>query len=278
MVNINNHSKQLNILTPSTNKVLKELLKEPQTFQKLQLPKDLKSLLESFLKPNLMQKEHILNLLTTNETLKSLANIDETLKDLESILKIDIANIKNIKNIDLKNALLKSGVFLESNLKNGIDIKDDLKAKILKAKADTTNPQTIQKLDKALLQIDYFQLLSHISNDNYIFLPFYWKDLKDGKIIIKKYKKDSFYCNLELDLVDYGELKIKIALSNEKNLDIKIFSNSEKLKNNLLNLEDSLKENLKKENLNLTSISFKELKKDLYLTQEELNIGFEVKV
>jgi len=260
MVNINNHSKQLNILTPSTNKVLKELLKEPQTFQKLQLPKDLKSLLESFLKPNLIQKEHILNLLTTNETLKSLANI------------------KNIKNIDLKNALLKSGVFLESNLKNGIDIKDDLKAKILKAKADTTNPQTIQKLDKALLQIDYFQLLSHISNDNYIFLPFYWKDLKDGKIIIKKYKKDSFYCNLELNLVDYGELKIKIALNNEKNLDIKIFSNSEKLKKNLLNLEDSLKENLKKENLNLTSISFKELKKDLYLTQEELNMGFEVKV
>ncbi|MEA3370817.1 MAG: flagellar hook-length control protein FliK [Campylobacterota bacterium] len=313
MISLTGNSKQLDILLPNTNKALAEVLKNatPKELQTLSQSKDLKSILNSLLtqsSQNPASDKTLLELLKNNPTLKSLGSATDNIKALlnavksdrsplpiETTLKNSLTNIKDLSETALKQKFENSGVFLESKLKNASPqnakeiMANDLKAVLLKATDEisaSSNPnksEILRQVDKLLLQIDYHQLLSHLSNSSSLYIPFSWEDMQEGQINLKKDKNDTFYCDIDLKLKEYGELNIRLTLYEKNQLNIHIHSDNKEFK-------EIIKENISSLRLALTEskITPREIRL-LGLTKTEnssayeenstnIDMGFEVKV
>lgn len=319
MINISD-AKQLGILLPNTNKALKEVLKNatPQELETLSKGgKDLKSILDNILKQSLdstTSNKELLNLVKNNPTLKSLGNVSTTIKDILSIinskdsllpietkLKEFLSDIKDLTPKELENKLKNSGIFLESKLKNlSLDkqlsqkqiqdvLANDLKAIVSKASeelsksAQTNQSDILKQLDKLTLQIDNYQLISHLSNSSYMYLPFSWDQLQEGNIEIKPAKEDKFFTDINLTLKDYGELNLKLVLYEKNQLNTHIYAQSPELKNMIQENLKSLRSGLIDANITPREIRLFDLKTDntsnAYIDpHDHLNMGFEVKV
>ncbi len=125
-------------------------------------------------------------------------------------------------------------LFVQENVRE--ILSKDLKALLLQAgdeisKSSHPNQAEISKhVDKLLLQIDYYQLTSHLSNSSSLYLPFSWDGLEEGNINLKKDKDDKFYCDIDLKLKEYGELKLKLTLYEKNQINIHIYSNNNDFK------------------------------------------------
>lgn len=168
-------------------------------------------------------------------------------------------------------------------------LAQDLKAVLLQASDEITksshpNQQEILKqIDKALLQIDYFQLLSHLSNSSSLYLAFSWDSLQEGNITINKDKNSAFYCDIDLTLKEYGALKLKLTLYDENQINIHIYSDS-------ITLKERIKENIASLRAALIEVQitpreiriFDATKKNPLLAYgsepRDIDMGFEVKV
>ncbi len=168
-------------------------------------------------------------------------------------------------------------------------ISNDLKSILLKTSEELTNSsnpnqhEITKHIDKLLLTVDYQQLLSHLSNSSAIYLPFSWEQLENGNINIKKDKKDRFYCDIELQLKEYGELTLKLVLYDKNQLNFHIYSDNQKFK-------ELVKQNIPKLRSALidTQITPREIRlftktksnsNSPYKTNEKpIDMGFEVKV
>jgi len=217
---------------------------------------------------------------------------------IEKTLKNFLLDIKDLKGDELKNKFLNSGVFLESNLKEAKDspekVKDilnnDLKAILSKASEEISNSSSpnqqeiLKNIDKLLLQIDNYQLLSYLSNGSSLYLPFSWDQLEDGKIELKQVKEDKFFCNIDLKLKDFGDINLKLVLYDENQINLQVYSKSDDfrslVKDNIAQLRSSLID------INITPreirvFDFKEDKKVMpsaYSTMDDnLKMGFEIK-
>ena len=217
---------------------------------------------------------------------------------IEKTLKNFLLDIKDLKGDELKSKFLNSGVFLESNLKEAKDspekVKDilnnDLKAILSKASEEISNSSSpnqqeiLKNIDKLLLQIDNYQLLSYLSNGSSLYLPFSWDQLEDGKIELKQVKEDKFFCNIDLKLKDFGDINLKLVLYDENQINLQVYSKSDDfrslVKDNIAQLRSSLIE------INITPreirvFDFKEDKKVMssaYSTMDDnLKMGFEIK-
>lgn len=170
--------------------------------------------------------------------------IKTILNEIKSLIKNhDPLFSKSIQTIIDELSLLKN----TNKLSLQQDVKDilsnDFKASLHKigeevSKLTVPNQNEILKsVDKLLLQIDHYQLLSHLSNSSCLYIPFAWEQLEDGNMLIKHSKDDKFYCDIDLKLKEYGELKLKLALYEKNQLNIHINSQSDELK-------DIIKENI----------------------------------
>ncbi len=168
-------------------------------------------------------------------------------------------------------------------------LAQDLKAVLLQAgdeitKSSHANQQEILKqIDKALLQIDYFQLVSHLSNSSSLYLPFSWDSLQEGNITINKDKNSAFYCDIDLTLKEYGALKLKLTLYDENQINIHIYSDSIALKERVKENIASLRAALIEAQITPREIRiFEATKKNPLLAygseQRDIDMGFEVKV
>jgi len=309
MINLNNTAaKHLQLILPNTNKALTQVLKNasPEELQTLTQSKDLGSILDSLLKrattSDTTQNKLLLELLKNNPTLKSLSNANTTIKELIQTLKQEknplplektlenfLTNIKDINPKELKTKLQTSGLFLESSIKNTQNPKElfssDIKAILLKAhdeltNSNQTNKQEILKhIDKLLLQIDYNQLVSHLSNASSLYIPYEWKDLKDGNITLKNAKDDKFFCDIHLNLKSYGELDLRLALFQNDQINININTKSKALKSILQENLPTLKKQLLHVNITPKEIRFINEKSNIYekQTSDNFAMGFEVK-
>ncbi len=262
MINTSTTSKHLGIILPNTNKALAEALKSasPKDLELLSKGTDLKSVMSTILKQSDNSSSKILlELVKNNPTLKNLGSPSETIKELlntlstnntkeslpiEKKLKNFLLDIKDLKPTELKQKLTNSGVFLESNLKNAQNspsalkeiITNDLKAILTKAKeeiAKSSHPnqgEVLKNIDKLSLQIDHSQLVSYLSNSSSLYLPFSWDQMQEGNIEIKNGSNNKFYCDINLKLKDYGEVKLKLAIYDKNQLDIHLFSSSDDFK------------------------------------------------
>ena len=310
MINLNNTTaKHLQLILPNTNKALAQVLKNasPEELQTLTQSKDLGSILDSLLKrattSDTTQNKLLLDLLKNNHTLKSLSNANTTIKELIQTLKQEknplplektlenfLTNIKDINPKELKTKIQTSGLFLESIIKNTQNPKElfssDIKAVLLKAHDELTNStqtnkqEILKHIDKLLLQIDYNQLVSHLSNASSLYIPYEWKDLKDGNLTLKNAKDDKFFCDIHLNLESYGELDLRLALFQNDQINININTKNKALKSILQENLPTLKKQLLHVNIIPKEIRFISENTNAYEKQinDNLAMDFEVKV
>ena len=164
----------------------------------------------------------------------------------------------------------------------------DFKAVLLKTHeqaqaSDSPNKQEIVKhLDKLLLQVDYHQLLSHLSNASSLYIPYSWDALEDGEIALQNSKNGKFFCDIELHLKEYGKLKLRLGLFEQKQLNINITAQDPKLKTMLQENISTLKQQLNDTGLIVQSIRFvddtKKHATPYGQSDDDIDLGFEVKV
>jgi hypothetical protein len=314
MIHLNSATnKTLNIVLANTNKALREVLKDiaPKDMQLLSESKDLGSVLESLLKnrpQNETQTQALINLLKNNPTLKELGNVSATLKNLQYLLQKDdtkmTADLKNvisntlehINTIDeksLQNKLRNSGVFLESKLKNINSQKElqellsnDAKAVVKKTLEELNNAahphkqELVKQLDKLSLQIDYYQLLSQLSDASALYFPYSFDALEEGQITLKNAKNEKFFCDIDLTLKEYGDLRLRLGLFEKNQLSINIDCERPELQKLFEENLHILKKKLYEAGLHPKEIRFLDTKNETnyYSATQEIELGFEVKV
>ncbi len=189
-----------------------------------------------------------INKLLEQNTPQDILKLTEKIKDV--ILKADPIFSKDTNTILNKLESLNSPQALspQNNVKE--IISTDLKAILLQATeeiAKSTHPnqnEILKQMDKLSLQIDYYQLLSHLSNGTSMYLPFSWDMMQEGNITIKKDDDEKFYCDIDLKLQEYGDLNLKLTLYDKNQLNLHIYSSSDTfkalLKENIPQLRSSL--------------------------------------
>lgn len=304
-------NKQFDIILPNTNKALALVIgvASPEQLETISKDKDLKSILNSLFKESAVSPngdKAILELLKNNPTLKELGNISTTIKELlntlkgeknplpiETALKDFFLDIKELNEPLLKEKIQNSGIFLESKLKNANEnvreiLSGDLKAILLKAgeeiakSSHQNQAELLKHIDKLSLQIDYYQLLSHLSNSSSLYFPFSWDNLEEGKINITKEKEGRFYCDIDLKLKEYGELKLKLALYEENQISIHIFSDNvefkEIVKENISLLRSALIESqITPKEIRIFDTIKKNPTSPYAISNDHIDLGFEVK-
>jgi len=171
------------------------------------------------------------------------------------------------------------------------DIQKDIKALLLGLEKEVSTNQTsisnsndiLKSVDKLLVQLDYFQLLSHLSNSSALYIPYSWDQLEDGKLSMKQSKDGSFFCEIDLELKEFGKLNMMLQLFEKNQLNIMIYTQKDELKDifkdNMKDLRAALTSvNIQPRNIKLHKLSETEKKQQIYGEVEELHeLGFEVK-
>jgi len=166
---------------------------------------------------------------------KVAVDIKNIVQDLKTkIAKADPIHSESVKNVLKELSTLNTPAKLspEQNIKEILN--NDLKAVLHKASEEVVKAQSpaqtevLKHIDKLALQIDYYQLVSHLSNSSSLYIPFSWDQMQDGEVSIKHSKDDKFYCDIELKLKEYGELNVRLTLYDKNQLNINIHSDNEK--------------------------------------------------
>lgn len=233
------------------------------------------------LSSNTQSKTEILEMLKSTNLFKDFSNASSLLKSILSGVSSNpslqtfqtpvqnfLTNIENINSESLKQNLTNSGIFLESKLllNQKQDISTDMKGVLLSLKQElegnpTSDKELLKQVDKMLIQIDYYQLLSLTSNSQFTYIPFDWEHLEDGDISF--YKEDEeFVCNIDLKLKEFGDIKVSLRLIDEKNLSVNFFIEDEDFKTILRDNFPTLRQNLLRQGLSVSNISLKEIKKE----------------
>lgn len=179
---------------------------------------------------------------------------------------------------------LHTQTFLKESMEN--DLKSHLLAlhEELHQSTDPTAPKLLEQTDKLLTQIDYHQLLSHLSSSNSIYFPFVWDQLEGGSLAFKKGNEKKFYCEINLKLKEYGELDLMMGLYDETQLEIQAHTEKASLKALIQENIADLRSLLIKAGLSPRSIRIFERSEahkplqESYHPSEDSDMGFEVKV
>ena len=291
------HQISSKVLTPENFKLssIKESLEQVSLHMNKSFTMESKGILESLEKifqslKNVEQttttpKASIEQLLEKNVP-KNIITLSENIKSV--ILKADPIFSKDTSLLLNKLETLNSAVKLDpqNNIKE--IISKDLKAVLLQAseelsKSPHQNQAEISKqIDKLSLQIDHYQLLSHLSNGTSLYLPFSWDMLEDGSIQMKKDDDEKFYCDIDLKLKDYGDLNLKLTLYEKNQLNLHIYSSNDEFKEIIRDNIPSLRSALIDEQITPREIRIFEPKSTKNTSpygdaHEQIHMGFEVK-
>ncbi len=138
----------------------------------------------------------------------------------------------------LKAQLASSGLLFEANIALALKADDvntellsrqwrhDLKAQLLLLSTkishlpDTVRHEVQQLIDRLLFKIDYYQLLSSLSSGTALFVPYDFSHLKEGEMFIRRGDDQALYCDIRLDLKQFGALRIMLSLEQKRHLSI----------------------------------------------------------
>jgi len=262
MISPSTHSK-LSLLLPNQNRVLNELIKDatPQQLLHLNEKNDLKTFLGSLFRDTLTHNKSdpiLLDMLKSNPSFKNMGNFTDNIKTLLTLLKEESSLAPKLLKLEsfshtiqtadapmLKEKMTNSGVFMESKIASlaeaspqeveenmGLDVKSNLLTlKSSVKELNLPNNETLQtQIDQLIINIDYHQLLSHLSSGNSFYFPFSWAQLQEGSVTFKKAKGKKFYCEINLMLKEYGEVDLMMGLYEENQLEIQIHTEKSTLK------------------------------------------------
>ncbi len=280
--------------------------------------------LENFMKMKNLEMPKIQNILKSITSLLSQssdAKLKTLSKDVDKIIQIlnspksDVPTekiTKEIKNIlnSIKEAIPKAKLMLSkdlpilnSKLSNfttpqkllpDAQIKEiattDLKSVLAQASDEivkSSHPnqaELLKQIDKLSLQIDYHQMISHLTNSTSLYMPFVWSQMEEGNINIKESKDDKFYCDIELKLKEYGELRVRLALYDDNQINIYIYSKHDDFRDTIKNNIKELRSLLIKADINPREIRIFDLdRKNIPRAYKksysnDIDMGFDIKV
>jgi len=164
-------------------------------------------------------------------------------------------------------------------------VSKDFKATLLKIHNEVSNSslpnktEILKHIDKLTMQIDYHQLLSHLSNSSAIYIPYSLDGVENGNITLKNSNDGRFFCDIELQLKEYGELFLRLGLFETNQLHINIKTQSQKLREKFQENLTELRQQLFKAGLNPRDIRFldTQAEKNYNDDSQEIGTGFEVK-
>ena len=224
--------------------------------------------------------------LLENNTAEEILNMSQKIKDV--ILKADPLFSKDTASLlaKLESLNTEQKLIPQANVKE--ILANDLKAILLQTSDEitkSTHPnqsEILRNIDKLSLQIDHYQLLSHLSNGTSMYLPFAWDLLQDGTITMKKDDEDKFYCDIDLKLKEYGDLNLKLTLYDSNQLNLHIYTENNTFKELLRENIPSLRAALIDLQITPRDIRIYEPKKQKptspYENQDQhIYMGFEVK-
>lgn len=199
------------------------------------------------------EKAQMPELESLNKELSTLARrINESLKQLDNDTqnaKINLADLKNLEHKieratkDLAQIVSKNEADIGKELKN--DIKSTLLQVLNTAKSEN-NEAVANQASRLLAQIEFNQLISLANESINTYLPLFWEDLNESRVIFKRGKKDKYFAQIKLHFAKLGELDIFIALKQDKYLDINIMAEDKSFRKAIYEHSHELRRSLSK--------------------------------
>ena len=233
------------------------------------------------LSPNMMKLATLIDVIKSemkNFEPKNLLHVElqRGINHLEKALKQEVVNFNqyiNQKSLPLKEQLL-----------------GDIKAVMLQLKEEIALSPKAKELgvhvDKILNTIEYHQLNSYATNSMSFYLPLLWQGLEKGEINFKRLKENRFFCEINLELKEYGKIDLMLMLYENKNLNISVFAQNIEFinlfKDNLKELRVGLnKLGLIPKNIGFyDSLKSEKIKKttEEFILNEEIDMGINIKI
>lgn len=282
-----------NIDTKQINQIIDKLQNLQNIFSKIDMPNDLKTF-----------QQNILNQTTNLNNFQS--NFSSNINNLILNLKESMVNLSANPSNNLQQVIMKSVEKLETIVNNFIQnpslmnekgilknpLQNDIKAMLLQiqdnliGKTDVKSLDTQKLVDKMLMQVEYYQLLSISSNTNSVYIPFIWDMLDDGSISMKKINEEKFYCEINLSLKEFGETQLLLSLYDTNKLDLTIYASKDSFKQSIRKNSSKLKQALNSVDLIPVNIKIIDLKKEkeskevkqTNIYNQDINLGFGIDI
>lgn len=174
---------------------------------------------------------------TISEKIKQIVNLikSEMIKsDAKSPLHVEVAKLVNKLEIVMKEQIATKQIVPNQRLLTDISIKhelvNDIKSVLLSIKSELATQTTSSsreiflQVDRLLIQIESFQLLSLSSNSLSTYLPFLWDGLQEGQVSLKSLEENRFFCEINLKLKEHGKIDLMMILFEEIHLNISMFA------------------------------------------------------
>ncbi|MDA7816590.1 flagellar hook-length control protein FliK [Sulfurimonas sp.] len=227
---LNSHINSVDINQPVTHTAIEEVMKSLHNTP----IKDSNTILDALSKIFKVLKTESLEQVIDKKIPPELKAVIDNIKS--SISKTDPIFSKQIRSMVNELSLLQNANKLvpDNNIKE--IMSNDFKAVLNRVSDDIAKlslpnqSEILKQVDKLLLQIDYHQLVSHLSGASSLYIPYAWEEMEDGNIQIKKASDDRFYCDIELQLKEYGELKLRLTIYDKNQLDLHIHSDNSDFK------------------------------------------------
>lgn len=213
-------------------------------------------------------KQNVKNLIFTNEK-GSMKELEQLSKDInllsrkinEGLKQLDLPtlnaklNLNDIKNLENKiNLSMKDLANITNKTANDIrtDIQNDIKSTLMQISdlaQNSKNEAVLNQTNRLLAQIEINQLMSLANDSINTYLPFFWDDLEDSKVVFKRGKKDKFFAQIKLEFAKLGGLDVLICLNNEKYIDINIMVENKEFRKKIFENAHELKRSINKAGL-----------------------------
>jgi len=250
--------------------VHKELQQNSNNLKSTNLTDGLKSILTELFE-NQKSDKILLNIAKNSSIFKTFEQFGAEAKKLAELLKNQ--NSKSIDLSSLKSLFLNIENFDEKKLKTLIEksiFSSETKA-LLASLSESDDKEVQKQANKMITQIEYFQLNSYLNNSIYTYLPFDWESFDGGDIEFKKEKNKQYTCHINLELKEYGKLKINLLYDDEGNyLSIGFFLENNELKEKMSNQLQFLRKGLKEVGIYIQNISLIDIKENS--DDERLNL------
>jgi hypothetical protein len=174
---------------------------------------------------------------------------------------------------------------LEEHL--GHDIKSQLMqlSDDIKSLSTPVSNDLQTQIDKLITHIDYHQLLSHLDASSTLYFPFSWDMLEEGSLAFKKREEKKFYCEVHLQLKEYGKIDLMMALYEGNQLEIQAHTENPEFKKLIQEHLSTLRTLLTQAGINPRTIRVYDAtesqapSKSAYTPEDtDFKSGFEVKV
>ena len=172
---------------------------------------------------------------------------------------------------------------------SNVDILGDMKSILtslgdkLSTASGSMATQASESTQKLLAQIEYHQLVSYVGSATHVYIPFTWNGLKEGSLMMKQSKEDTFHCQIDLDLEAYGKINMMLFLQNDNYLDMTIATQKQELSMKVSEYLSDLKKALNDVGIitqGVKLIEYKEanVKQKEYFADDNLNFGINITI